>query len=68
MEELANEYFAAVEILTARIKERRERLRRCRRTSPESVRINGELGVLYRERLDAMRIANHLKNYYGRRD
>lgn len=68
MTELAAEYDRTVIIISGRIRDRRERLKTAVPFTKEARRIEDELGVLYRERRDAMDVASILKNYYSSRE
>ena len=63
--ELSQSYNSAVEILTARIMARNEKLRYLQPTSKQADKIKGELRILYKERLDAADTAKRLEKYYS---
>lgn len=62
--ELSQSYSSAVEILSARIRARNEKLRYLQPTSKQTEKIKGELRILYKERLDAADTAKRLGKYY----
>ncbi len=66
LEMLGEEYEKAAETVRERIRTRNLKLKSLWRCSPEAAALRSEISALYRERAEALEIAAHLKNYYGR--
>ena len=64
LEEIGAEYLQCVEILTQRIAKHREKLKKQLSYSNRATILRAELNILYREREEARKIAEYLKNYY----
>lgn len=65
LETIGTEYLHCAEILSQRIAKRREELKKHPPFSHRASVLKIELNILYREREEAIRIAEYLKNYYS---